>query len=102
MIDILDGVLGQPVDALWVAAQGRAVRHMARDPAIGHDAGNRSDRVGASAEADEKYPITFLIQGYDRCIAVNYVPGDPEARRHTGEVVEPPHPTDFEVPAVGR
>ena len=69
LINTLGSVFGPLVDALWVAAQGRAVRHMARDPAIGHDTGNRSDRVGAAAEAAQKYPIAFLIQRNDRGIA---------------------------------
>ena len=51
LINTLGSVFGPLVDALWVAAQGRAVRHMARDPAIGHDTGNRSDGVG-----DKKRP----------------------------------------------
>jgi hypothetical protein len=40
LIDILDGVLGQLVDALWIAAQGRAIGHMARDATISHHASN--------------------------------------------------------------
>jgi hypothetical protein len=75
---------------------------MARDSAIGHDAGNRSDCVGASAEADEKYPIAFLKKRYDRGRAVDYVPGDPETRRHAGEVIEPAHPADLEMTAIRR
>ena len=74
VINILGSVFGPLVDALWVAAQGRAVRHMARDPAIGHDTGNRSDRVGAAAEADQNYPIAFLIQRDDRGIAGELTP----------------------------
>ena len=74
IINILGSVFGPLVDALWIAAEGRAVRHMARFPAIGRDTGNRSDRVGAAAEGDQKYPIAFLIQRDDRGIAGELTP----------------------------
>ena len=74
VINILGSVFGPLVDALRIAAEGRAVRHMARFPAIGHDTGNRLDRVGAAAEADQKYPIAFLIQRDDRGIAGELTP----------------------------
>jgi hypothetical protein len=97
LIDILDRMLGQLVDAVWVAAQGRAIGHMARDAAIGHDPCDRSDRVGAPAETDQEDPIAFLIQSDDRGVAIDNVPSDPEARRHAGEIVQPPHPANLEM-----
>jgi len=102
LIDILDRMLGQLVDALWIAAQGRAIGHMARDAAIGHDPCNRSDRVGAPAETDQEDPITFLIQGDDSGVAIDNVPSDPQARRHAGEIVQPSHPANLEMTAIRR
>lgn len=73
---------------------------MAWDPAIRHDAGDRTHRVSAAAEADQKYAVAVFVKPDDRRIAVDDIAGDPNAGRHTGQIVEPAHPAVLEVTAV--
>jgi hypothetical protein len=69
-------VLGERARSVDVELQWGIIRQVPRDPAIRYDACQGAHGIGASAEADEKYPVAVLVKPDEGRVTVDDVVGD--------------------------